>query len=45
MSSNWITSAIAQHPIQPFYIFIATTDKVLLFDLRQSHEPVSLIYI
>uniref|UniRef100_A0A1X7U2F2 Uncharacterized protein n=1 Tax=Amphimedon queenslandica TaxID=400682 RepID=A0A1X7U2F2_AMPQE len=40
MSSNWITSAIVQHPIQPFYIFIATTDKVLLFDLRQLHEPV-----
>ena len=40
LSSDWVMSAIVQHPIQHFYVFIATTDKVLLFDLRESHEPV-----
>ena len=37
-----MVTALSGHPLNPFHFFIVTTFHVLLLDLRQSEEPVSL---
>ena len=39
-----VVTCVARHPVNPFYVFIAIGELVLLYDTRQTNEPVQNKY-
>lgn len=36
-----VVTCVARHPVNPFYVFIAIGELVLLYDTKQTNEPVT----